>query len=204
MRAVAGFNEFVAGCEDGNKRAANAREHGVTARCREQDVARGEARAGFEYGVAFVKILGARADVGAFDGRRMNADSIFKRADVFLDDDRVGAVGKGCAGKDAHRVAGTDAARVRPAGRTFPGEFQIAGNARDVGGAHRIAVHGGRVEGGMRQGGREIVRECAPRRLEQGDLFGLKVCGAVEHAGERVCHGHEGGCVGGAGFSVAR
>ena len=123
--------------------ALDESQHGVARARGEQDVAGVEVRALVKDEVALVKVLAPRADVGAFGRGLVEANVRAVGGHVLLDDDRVGAVGKGRAGEDAHALALFDAARERPAGGAFANELQRRGTFRKVGATHRVAVHGG-------------------------------------------------------------
>ena len=113
------------------------------------------------------------------------------RVGVLLDDDRVGAGRQHAAGEDARRLAGADACPANgwPAA-TSPISLSRAGT-RDVGGAHRIAVHGGDVGGRLRAQRREIGGEHAAVRLGERRGLGRQRLGPREHAGERLGDRHQ-------------
>ena len=83
-------------------------------------------------------------------------------------------VGQHAAGEDARGFAGADVAGERPAGRDLADHAQMRGRARDVGGAHRIAVHGGDVLRRLGAPRREIFGQHAAFGVVERHLLGRR------------------------------
>ena len=117
---------------------------GVVGRRRQRHVARGETAAGGDQGLAGAKVHARLAQIVASERGGRERDAVALAPDILLNDDGVGAFGHRRAGEDAHRFARTEGARRkrRPAADS-PITVKVAGAFSRVGGAHRIAVHGG-------------------------------------------------------------
>ena len=105
---------------------------------------------------------------------------------VLLDDDGVGAGRHHAAGEDARGLSGADLAVERPARRDLADQLQRRRHLRDIGGAHRIAVHRRHV--GRRLGAqrRDIGGQHAAFGFDQRRVLARQRLDAIEHAGERV------------------
>ena len=113
--------------------------------------AHAEPRAGREEDGALGEVEAGAADMPAGLRRLADADgAVGEGVGVLLDQDRVGAFGHRRAGEDADRLAGR---------RSVPREAGAGGGGADdterravarVGGAERVAVHGGGGEGRLR------------------------------------------------------
>ena len=101
-----------------------------------------KAPSGLEPDRALAEIQAGRADIAAFGRALLDQHDIAAPLGILLDHDRVGAVRDGRAGEDAHRLARADNAFVALPCRHRSDNSQFRRNARHVGGAHGIAVHG--------------------------------------------------------------
>ena len=93
------------------------------------------------------------------------------------------ASGNRGAGEDAHRLARADRSGKAAAGGRFANDDEFRADCYGVFGAQRIAVHGRRVEGWLRQAGGEVLRQNAAIGVVQGN--GFRCCrrhGLVEQA----------------------
>ena len=89
--------------------------------------------------------------------------------------------------------APTAPANGRPAA-TSPITLQRAGALRHVGGAHRIAVHGGDVVRRLGAPRREVRGEHAAFGFGERHVLARQRLDAIEHAGERVGDGQQTPC----------
>ena len=83
---------------------------------------------------------------------------------VLLDHDGVGAGRDDAAGEDARGLAGAHLALERMAGRDLARDLERHRHARHIGGAHRIAVHGGEIGRRLRAQRRDVRRPAPGRR----------------------------------------
>ena len=144
------------------------RHGGVVHGAGEREVARGQATAlGDERG-AGLEIEPLGADVAALGLRPLDGDDIAVARGDLLDHHGVGAARHHAAGEDARRLAGPDLAIERPPRRDLADDGETRRRRRHIGGAHRIAVHGGDI--GRRLGAqrREIGREHAAAGIRAG------------------------------------
>ena len=160
--------------------AASARSRSVRRRpLREQDRAAREIEAG-------------DADVLALAGRRWSTTTVSPSRVVFSWITMVSAPGgTHAAGEDARRFAGADRALERMPGGDFADELEPRRRGRDIGGAHRIAVHGGDVGRRLRAQRREVGGEHAAVRVRERRGFGRQRLGVREHARERLRDRHQ-------------
>jgi hypothetical protein len=112
-------------------------------------------------------------------------------AGVFLDQNGVGTLGHHAACEDTHRLAGSEHAGERFAGRRLADHAQARRRARNVGGAHRVTVHGRGVERrlGAQRGkrrGQDTVGAVGDR---QG--FGLEPSGPGKQPGQGLVDRHQ-------------
>ena len=134
----------------------------VVRRRGQRDVARREAPAGGDQGLALRGSRGpprAGCRPAARGGRE--PDPVALALHVLLNDDRVGALGHRRAGEDAHRLPGpTTPSNARPAADSpiTSGQGRLG---RRIGGAQRIAVHGGIGERRLGAQRRDVAREHA-------------------------------------------
>ena len=141
-----GSADLVAGGEDRDARAAMHRKPRLVAGGRQPDVACRAGRRPRGHQFKFLEeILAGAADMPAGPHRLAHRDVAAGVVGVLLDDDRIGAVGNGAPVK----------MRTASPGPSVPGQAMAGGRGAhdaqpgargDVGGAHRVAVHGRDVE----------------------------------------------------------
>ncbi len=169
---IAGTHDLVAGREDGDARPPAHAQPRMVHRRRETDIARGQTAAGLDADRADGEVEAGRPNVGAHGDTLAHRHAVAVLIGVLLDHDGVGAARHRSAGEDPHRVARTDlAVEVRSRGHRA-GAPQGRGHARDVGGAHRPAVH--RRHGGRRLGDARthVLGEHAAEASGQQDVLG--------------------------------
>ena len=154
------LDEFVAGGENRDARAAADRKLVGAAHRRGSNGARGQAGsrgeqafAGGEIARAGADMAAARAGAVAGQGQRGAVYS-----DILLHDDGVGAAWDDRAGEDAHRFAWVHGATRRSTGGAFADDGPRAGEFVE---ANRIAVHGRYWRGGLVALGKDIIRGVA-------------------------------------------
>ena len=117
--------------------------------------------------LAGLQVLAHGPQVGAGVDRHLDADgaAAVEPLGPLDHDDGVGAVGDGGAGEDPHRLPGPEQPVGRVPGRHLRHHGQGDGRAGDVGGPHRVAVHGGVGERRDGLGRHHVVRQHETRRL---------------------------------------
>ena len=137
-----------------------------------------DARARRERHVPFFQILAGEAHVGAGARPRPKGHPISLAGDVFLHDDRVGAVRDRRARENAARCSGNQR-RGQGAHATFTYKlFDPRSVALERARRHGVAVHGARRERWRRASRDDRAREHAAERLAKCDAFardGLEV-----------------------------
>ena len=106
----------------------------------QSDVARGEAAAGRNHGVAGGKVLAGAADVTAGGDCLVHPHLGAGGGRVLLQQDGIGAMRHDAAGEQADDLAGADSALERVAGRGAADDVQFGAECT-VGGAQGVAVH---------------------------------------------------------------
>ena len=96
---------------------------------------------GAQQHVALAKIDAGGADVLSGGGGFLEDDMLAVAFGVFLDHDGIGAVRHHAAGENPQSLAGLQRPRERPSRGDLADHMQPRRNRRDIGGAHRIAVH---------------------------------------------------------------
>ena len=99
-------------------------------------------RAGGDERLALAEVEAAAAHRMAWSGGLVDDDGIAVARRILLDDDGVGAARHRAAGEDADRLAGADRAIESMAGGSHADYPETRRCACDIGGAHRIAIHG--------------------------------------------------------------
>ncbi len=108
--------------------------------------------------------------------------------DIFLDDDRIGAIGQGRARRNANGHAGFATVFETAARSGFPAKLQGAGG---IGTAHGIAVHRRGDEGRLVAPGGDIVRQHPSKGRLQRHRFARKRTRAGQHRGARLRDGRK-------------
>ncbi len=189
---LAGRDQLVPRRQHGDARAPAHGHGGVTHGRRQRHLARADEPAGQEQRVAGTEVGTRCADIAAGLPRaRAQDDAGAVARGVLLHDDEIRACRHRRAGRDAHRLAGADASREAVPGGRFADDGQRGREGRDIGGAHRVAVHHGRIERRLRQERRERESQRAPACRRPLNRPGRGRLHAVEHAGERLFHRQE-------------
>ena len=116
-----------------------------------------------------------------FAGQRLDA-VLAQHARIFLDQDRVGTLGNRRAGEYPHALSGADRAGKTVAGGGDADDPELRGNARDIGRAHRVAVHGRRGEGRLRAQRLHRHRQNTAGRFIQPDVLRAQRLRALQEA----------------------
>ncbi len=128
--------------------------------------------AGGERDVTFREILPLQADVTAFRRRKQRTDAVVRQLfGVFLDDDRVRPDRQRRSGKDAHGLAAPDLTPKPASCSGLPDDCQFGADLGDILVADGIAIHGGIIEGWMRDPCRHILRKHAAEAVMQRETF---------------------------------
>ena len=138
--------------------------------------------------------------------RRLGEDRLIASAlGVLLEDDGVGPGRHRRAGEDAARGAGGQRPIAGVARPHLIDDRQRDAGSGDVGGAHRVAVHGRVVPRGQQAPRDDRRGEHAPGGLGELDALGRARLDALEHAGEGfVDRDHEGSDSGANAGSLGR
>ena len=192
LRRVAGRDELVPGRQDRHHRPADDGKGGVVGCSGEGEGGGVEHPAGVEQHVAFGEVEPGAPDVpSGLDGFDGGNRVVFGPLGILLDQDGIGAGGKRRAGEDPDGFSGTDCACETAAGRGFADHLKPRRHRRDVGGAHGIAVHGGRVEGRLRaQSGDRLCQDPEGGIVDRHGLGG-KRSGIGQEPLKRVVDRHQ-------------
>ncbi len=155
----------------------------MPARARQRDVARLQHRSRRDQGVPGREVEPQRTDVLAGGDGVGGGDGVAIARGVLLDEDRVGTLRHRGAGEDADRLARAERRGVAPAGRRLAHHTE---RSRQVGCAHRVAVHGGGGEGRLRAQGDDRLGEHAAAGLGERHGLGRQMRGRGEQAGLRL------------------
>ena len=158
-------------------------------RGQDRDLARADARARRQHRGAGRDVLAGAADVLSGHSRAGEADPIAPVVGLLAHHHRVGAARQRAAGHDAKRGPRRQLLAGRGACGDGAGHRQVA---RQIGGAHREAVHRRVVEGRQGPRGGERGGEEAPERLRQRDLDGLERAYPLEDPSARLGHAQHG------------
>ncbi len=138
---LARHHHLVAGGEDGDARPARHAQPRPVHRCRQADVAGGEAAALGEAELAGGEVEPGRAHIGAGRGALAHGDRGAGGVDILLDDDGVGAGRQRGAGEDANRLARADPAVEAASGGNLADDREPRQNRYNIGAAHGVAIH---------------------------------------------------------------
>ncbi len=186
-----GRHELVAGRDERDARAAAHRHGAIAHGRRERHLAVAEPGAGGEEDGALLEVETGGADVPAGQSGLADADrAVGKRLGVLLDQDRVGALRHRRAGEDADGFAGRHFAGKGTPGSRHADDLD-RGAKGGIGGAKRIAVHGGSREGRLGALSRQIFGEHAAGRFRQRYCFGGEWRDAGDDAGDRFGDGEQ-------------
>ena len=114
-----------------------------------------------------------------------------RRLGVLLDQDRVGAGGNRRASGDADRLAGAVRSGEPVAGGGHADELQPGGQGGDIGGAHRVTVHGGGREGRTVAIGHQWVGKHPAGGLGDGDGLDVERHNACDDARDGIAYGKQ-------------
>ena len=124
--------------------------------------------------------------VGFLDGHRVAV-----ARGEFLDHHGVGAFRHHAAGEDARGLARFHFAVERMAGGDFADQLQLDRRLRHVGGAHRIAVHGGDRVGRLRAQRGEVLGEHAAERVVERNRLRRQRVRVGQHALQSLGDRHQ-------------
>ena len=91
---------------------------------------------------------------------------------ILLDHDRIGSLGDGSAGEDAHRLAGAELAFESMARRAHADEAERRGGRGDIGCPYRITIHRRRRKGRLVSRGHEVLGERAAMGFAERHALG--------------------------------
>ena len=195
---VAGFQQFVAGGENGDDGASEDTYGVVAERGEDADFGWAEHCAGLDDAVAFADVLSRRSDVvsdcdliaDCDFGKRGAGAAALHFVGVLEGYDGVRAVGDGCAGHDADHFPGgyryTGQFARGDGARDFEGYRVVGGCAVDIRCPKRVPVHGGVVERWDVVGRERVFREYLPDCVQQGRPRGFEPMEVVEDAFQGV------------------
>ena len=126
------------------------------------------------------------ADIAPFGGGLLHFDAVAVAAGHFLDDDGIGAGGITPPVKMRAASPGSDRCGKRPAGRHFADDMKARRRLRDVGGAHRIAVHRRDIRRRLGAQRLEIEASTRPSASSSGTSSGGSGVGLCKHALQRL------------------
>jgi hypothetical protein len=154
---------------------------------RERQLARSKAPAGTEENLARTEIKAFAANMAriwmalAYAHRGWAAACWFSDR-VFLDDDRIGSGRQRSTSEDAHGLAGCDGAGKGMPRRRRADHSEAGRQASDVTCAHRVSIHGGGIEGWLRQQRGQWLGQRAPVRCLHRSKFDSRRLDAIEDA----------------------
>ncbi len=157
----------------------------------EHDLARPEKRARVQEHIACREVIPLGADESPRLRRLKNLDQASRAAGIFLDDDRIGAIGNRSACEDAYGLPGPHRAGKAMAGGGFADERQPRGQGGDIARAHGIAIHGGGIEWRLAALSGEVTRQYAAAGFGERDIFRAERLDAIEHAGQNLGDRHQ-------------
>ena len=183
-------DQFVAGGQHCDLRAATYRNLRVVHAGGQRQIAVGQAASAGEQHIALAEIDAGGADMPPSRGRFGDGDVIAIDCRVFLDDDGVGAIGNHAAGENPHRFALAYLPLERAAGGDLADYLQPRGKLGSVSRTHGIAVHRRHGLRRLRAPRCEIARQHAmPGGVERHHFFGQGVCAGKDRS-KRVGNRH--------------
>jgi hypothetical protein len=153
----------------------------------EGDFAWPESATRFEQQIPSAEVEAARPDVRRVRLSLAHVNEGTLLHSVLLDDDGVGTFGHWGASEDPHSLSCPDSAAVRMPGRRLANYPELRGKGGNVGRADRVAIHGGGIEGGLRQARGEGGGQNAPSSLFDGHGFGRGRLDTVQDLLHRLC-----------------